>query len=76
MKLFYWLSGIVRIKIPDEIDCKQLPYILFEPLESSGTFTERVPKIVKLTASVKILWLQAILEIHLDSEEVQLKILD
>jgi DNA ligase-1 len=70
------LSGIVRKKIPDERDWKQVRYMLFELPESSGTFTERIHKMVKLTASVKIPWLQAIPQIHLDSEEALLKMLD
>jgi len=70
------LSGIVRKKIPDERDWKQVRYMLFELPESSGTFTERIQKMVKLTASVKIPWLQAIPQIHLDSEEALLKMLD
>ena len=70
------LSGIVRKKIPDELDWKQVRYMLFELPESSGTFTERIQKMVELTASVKIPWLQAIPQIHLDSEEALLKMLD
>ena len=70
------LSGIVRKKIPDERDWKQVRYMLFELPESSGTFTERIQKMVELTASVKIPWLQAIPQIHLDSEEALLKMLD
>ena len=70
------LSGIVRKKIPDERDWKQVRYMLFELPESSGTFTERIQKMVKLTASVKSPWLQAIPQIHLDSEEALLKMLD
>lgn len=70
------LSGIVRKKIPDERDWKQVRYMLFELPESSGTFTERIQKMVELTASVNIPWLQAIPQIHLDSEEALLKMLD
>ena len=51
---FERLSGIVRKNISDERDWKQMRYMLFELPESSGTFNERIHKIVKLTASVKI----------------------
>ena len=70
------LSGIVRKKIPDERDWKQVRYMLFELPESSGTFSERVQKMQKLTASAKIQWLQTIPQIRLDSEEALLKMLD
>ena len=50
--------------------------MLFELPESSGTFSERVQKMVNLTASAKIQWLQAIPHIPLDSEVEQLKMLD
>ena len=39
----------------------------------AGPFTERIQKMVKLTASLKIPWLQAIPQIHLDSEEALLR---
>ena len=39
-------------------------------------FTERIQKMVKLTTSVKIPWLQAISQIHIDSEGALLKMLD
>ncbi len=42
--------------------------MLFELPESSGTFSERVQKMVNLTASAKLQWLQAIPQIPLDSE--------
>ena len=70
------ISGIVRKKIPDERDWKQVRYMLFEIPESSGNFTERIQKMVKLTTSVKIPWLQAIPQIHIDSEGALLKMLD
>jgi DNA ligase-1 len=63
-------------EIPDERDWKQVHYMLFELPESSGTFTERIQKMVQLAASVKIHWLQAIPQIHLDSEEALMKMLD
>ena len=66
----------MRKKTTDELDWKHVRYMLFELLESSMTFTERIQKMVKLTASVKIPWLQAIPQIHLDSEEALLKMLD
>ena len=50
--------------------------MLFELPESSGTFSERVQKMLKLTASAKIPWLQTIPQIRLDSEEALLKMLD
>ena len=50
--------------------------MLFELPKSSETITERIHKIVKLKASVKIPWLQAIPQMHLDSEKVLLKILN
>ena len=73
---FDWLSGIVCKKIPDERDWKQVRYMLFDIPESSATFTERIHKMVKLSASVKIPWLQAIPQIHLYSEKALLKMLD
>ena len=75
-EIFEPLIGIVRKKIPDERDWKNVRYILFELLENSGTFTERIQKMVKLTVSVKISWLNAILQIHLYSEEELMKMLD
>ena len=45
------LSGIVRKKIPDERDWKQVRYMLFELPESSGTFSERVQKMQKYSGS-------------------------
>ena len=51
-------------------------YILFELLQSSGTFTARIQKMVKFTATVKIPWLQSIRQILLDSEEALQKMLD
>ena len=50
--------------------------MLFELPESSGNFSERVQKMLKLTASAKIQWLQPIPQIRLDSEEALLKMLD
>ena len=50
--------------------------MLFELPESIRTFTERIHKMVKLTASVKIPWLQTIPQIYLDSEEALMRILD
>ena len=48
------LSGIVNKKVPVERDWKQVRYKLFELMKSRGTFTERIQKMVKLKASVKI----------------------
>ena len=50
--------------------------MLFELPESSITFSERVQKMVNLTVSAKIPWLQTIPQICLDSEEALLKMLD
>jgi DNA ligase-1 len=72
---FAHISRIVRKKIPDERDWKQVRYMLFELPESSGTFTERIQKMVKLTVSVNIPWLNAILQIHLYSEKALMKML-
>ncbi len=73
---FERLSGIIRKKIPDERDWQQVNYMLFELPESSGTFTQRVHKMVNLTAYANIPWLQAIPQIRLHSEEALLNMLE
>jgi len=70
------LSGIVRKKIPVELEWKQVRYMLFELPDSSGNFTTRFKMMVNLTASAKIPWLKAIPQIRLNSEEELLKMLD
>ena len=70
------LSGIVRRKKPVNTDWKKVRYMLFELPEHSGTFTERVHKMVELTNSAKIPWLQAIPQIRLNTEEELMKMLD
>ncbi|MBC8259685.1 MAG: DNA ligase [SAR324 cluster bacterium] len=73
---FDLLSGIVRKKNPVESEWRQVRYMLFELPESPGTFTTRVHKMVELTQSAKIPWLQAIPQIRLNSEDALLKMLD
>ena len=70
------LIEIVRKNIPDERDLETGAFMLHELPENSGTFAERIQKMLKLISSVKILWLQAIPQIQLDSEEALLKMLD
>ena len=50
--------------------------MLFELPENPGTFTRRVRKIVKLTETLKISWLQPISQIRLNSEDPLLNMLD
>ena len=73
---FEKLSGIVRKIKPNHNEWKQVSYILFELLEHPGTFTQRVRKMVKLTETLKISWLQPIPQIHLNSENALLNMLD
>ena len=70
------LSGIVRKNIPLEQEWKLVNYMLFELPENAGTFSERVEKMVKLTTSANLPWLQTIPQIRLNSETELLKMLD
>ena len=73
---FEKLSGIVRKIQPNHNDWRQVRYMLFELPEHPGTFTRRVRKMVKLTETLKISWLQPIPQIRLNSEDALLNMLD
>jgi len=73
---FEKLSGIVRNIQPNHNDWRQVRYMLFELPEHPGTFTRRVRKMVKLTETLKISWLQPIPQIRLNSEDALLNMLD
>ena len=73
---FEKLSGIVRKIQPNHNEWKQVSYMLFELPEHPGTFTQRVRKMVKLTETLKISWLQPIPQIRLNSEDALLNMLD
>ena len=73
---FEKLSGIVRKIQPNHNEWKQVSYMLFELPEHPGTFTQRVRKMVKLTETLKISWLQPIPQIRLNSENALLNMLD
>ena len=73
---FEKLSGIVRKIQPNHNDWRQVRYMLFELPEHQGTFTRRVRKMVKLTETLKISWLQPIHQIPLNSEDALLNMLD
>ena len=73
---FEKLSGIVRKIQPNHNDWRQVRYMLFELPEHLGTFTRRVRKMVKLTETLKISWLQPIPQIRLNSEDALLNMLD
>ena len=73
---FEKLSGIVRKIQPIHNDWRQVPYMLFELPEHPGTFTRMVRKMVKLTETLKISWLQLIPQIRLNSEDALLNMLD
>jgi len=73
---FEKLSGIVRKIQPNHNDWRQVRYMLFELPEHQGTFTRRVRKMVKLTETLKISWLQPIPQIRLNSEDALLNMLD
>ena len=73
---FEKLSGIVRKIQPNHNEWRQVSYMLFELPEHPGTFTRRVRKMVKLTETLKISWLQPIPQIRLNSENALLNMLD
>ena len=73
---FEKLSGIVRKIQPNHNDWRQVRYMLFELPKHPGTFTRRVRKMVKLTETQKISWLQPIPQIRLNSEDALLNMLD
>ena len=73
---FEKLSGIVRKIQPNHNDWRQVRYMLFELLEHPRTFTRRVRKMVKLTETLKILWLHPIPKIRLNSEVALVNMLD
>ena len=73
---FEKLSGIVRKIQPNHNDWRQVRYMLFEIPKHPGTFTRRVRKMVKLTETLKISWLQPIPQIRLNSEDALLNMLD
>ncbi len=73
---FEKLSGIVRKIQPNHNDWRHVRYMLFELPEHPGTFTRRVRKMVKLTETLKISWLQPIPQIRLNSEDALLNMLD
>ena len=73
---FEKLSGIVRKIQPNHNEWKQVSYMLFELPKHPGTFTQRVRKMVKLTETLKISWLQPIPQIRLNSENALLNMLD
>ena len=73
---FEKLSGIVRKIQPNHNEWRQVSYMLFELPEHPGTFTRRVRKMVKLTETLKISWLQPIPQIRLNSEDALLNMLD
>ena len=64
---FEKLSGIVRKIQQNHNEWRQVSYMLFELPEHPGTFTRRVRKMVKLTETLKISWLQPIPQIRLNS---------
>ena len=73
---FEKLSGIIRKIQPNHNDWRQVRYMLFELPKHPGTFNLRIHKMVKLTETLKISWLQPIPQIRLNSEDALLNMLD
>ena len=73
---FEKLSKIVSKIHPNHNEWRQFSYMLFELPEYPGTFIRRVRKMVKLTETLIISWLQPIPQIHLNSENTLLNMLD
>ena len=67
--------NVLKIQ-PNHNDWRQVRYMLFELPDNPGTFTRRVRKMVKLTETLKISWLQPIPQIRLNSEDALLNMLD
>ncbi len=54
------LSGIVRKQQPDDLEWRQVRYMLFELPDASGTFSERILRMQALVDQLRIPWLQVI----------------
>ncbi len=70
------LSGIVRREYPEDIEWRDVRYMLFELPDSDGTFTQRVAMMGQLTRAAGIPWLQPIEQIRLQSEAALMELLD
>lgn len=66
------LSGIVRKQQPDDMEWRQVRYMLFELPDAPGTFTERIALMRQVVAAAQVPWLQVIEQFRVqDRAELQ-----
>lgn len=74
--MFDRLSGIVRRTTPDDVEWRQLRYMIFELPEASGDFTERIERIKTVIEQAGVPWLQAVEQFRLSDNKALNRKLD
>jgi len=54
------LSGIVRKQQPDDVEWRQVRYMLFELPDAPGTFSQRIERMQEIVAAAQVPWLRVI----------------
>lgn len=70
---FEEISGIVRREVPQDVDWKQVKYMLFELPGAEGTYAQRVSRLDSVAAQLNVPWVQVVAQFRLADHKALMK---
>lgn len=70
---FEEISGIVRREVPQDVDWKQVKYMLFELPGAEGTYVQRISRLDSVAAQLNVPWVQVVAQFRLADHKALMK---